>query len=139
MLLKAAMPFNFSSLEYLSHHRTGKNRVSPVSRASPAHMNSPLICNSKLYYMMFKITRCIFLGNLLIKYYMAKNCCKMNLNLSTTYADVQRIDRLLTNGLNLSSKMCSITICRNFISLRCVAIQGMKIYTGNLFVLPELL
>ena len=33
----------------------------------------------------------------------------MNLNLSTTYADVQRIDRLLTNGLNLSSKMCSIT------------------------------
>ena len=36
------MPFNFSSPEYLSHHRTGKNRVSPVSRASPAHMNSPL-------------------------------------------------------------------------------------------------
>ena len=28
----------------------------------------------------------------------------MNLNLSATYADVQRIDRLLTNGLNLSSK-----------------------------------
>ena len=42
MLLKAAMPFNFSSPEYLSHHRTRKNRVSPVSRASPAHMNSPL-------------------------------------------------------------------------------------------------
>ena len=41
MLLKAAMPFNFSSPEYLSHHRTRKNRVSPVSRASPAHMNSP--------------------------------------------------------------------------------------------------
>ena len=36
------MPFNFSSPEYLSHHRTRKNRVSPVSRASPAHMNSPL-------------------------------------------------------------------------------------------------
>ena len=36
------MPFNFSSPEYLSHHRTQKNRVSPVSRASPAHMNSPL-------------------------------------------------------------------------------------------------
>ena len=35
------MPFNFSSPEYLSHHRTRKNRVSPVSRASPAHMNSP--------------------------------------------------------------------------------------------------
>ena len=31
------MPFNFSSPEYLSHHRTRKNRV------SPAHMNSPLI------------------------------------------------------------------------------------------------
>ena len=44
-----------------------------------------------------------------------KNCCKMNLNLSTTYADVQRIDRLLTNGLNLSSKMCSITICGNLL------------------------
>ena len=43
MLLKAAMPFNFSSPEYLSHHRTRKNRVSPVSRASPAHMNSPLV------------------------------------------------------------------------------------------------
>ena len=36
------MPFNFSFPEYLSHHRTRKNRVSPVSRASPAHMNSPL-------------------------------------------------------------------------------------------------
>ena len=36
------MPFNFSSAEYLSHHRTRKNRVSPVNRASPAHMNSPL-------------------------------------------------------------------------------------------------
>ena len=31
VLLKAAMPFNFSSPEYLSHHRTRKNRVSPVS------------------------------------------------------------------------------------------------------------
>ena len=63
----------------------------------------------------------------------------MNLNLSTTNADVQWIDKLLTNGLNLSSKMCSITICGHFISLRYVAIQGMKVYTGNLFVLPELL
>ena len=36
------MPFNFSSSEYLSHHRTRKNRVSPVSWASPTHMNSPL-------------------------------------------------------------------------------------------------
>ena len=88
---------------------------------------------------MFKITKCIVLGNLLIKYYMAKNCCKMNLNLSKTYADVQRIDRLLTNGLNLSSKMCSITICGNFISLRYVAIQGLNIFTGNLFALSELL
>ena len=35
------MPFNFSSPEYLSHHRTPKNRV---SRASPAHMNSSSIC-----------------------------------------------------------------------------------------------
>ena len=43
VLIKAAMPFNFSSSEYLSHHRTRKNRVSPVSRASPAHMNSPLL------------------------------------------------------------------------------------------------
>ena len=63
----------------------------------------------------------------------------MNLNLSTTYADVQWIDRLLKNGLNLSSKMCSNTICGNFISLRYVAIQGMNIFTGNLFALPELL
>ena len=37
------MPFNFSSPEYLSHHyRTRKYRVSPVSRASPAH-EQPLI------------------------------------------------------------------------------------------------
>ena len=35
------MPFNFSPPEYLSHHWTRKNRVSPVSRASTAHMNSP--------------------------------------------------------------------------------------------------
>ena len=42
LLLKAAVPFNFSPPEYLSHHRTRKNRVSPVNRASPAHMNSPL-------------------------------------------------------------------------------------------------
>ena len=42
MLLKAAVPFNFSSPEYLSPHKRRKNRVSPVSRASPAHMNSPL-------------------------------------------------------------------------------------------------
>ena len=42
VLLKPAMSFNFSSPEYLSHHRTRKNRVSPVSRAGPAHMNSPL-------------------------------------------------------------------------------------------------
>ena len=42
MLLKAAMPFNVSSPEYLSPHERRKNRVSPVSRASPAHMNSPL-------------------------------------------------------------------------------------------------
>ena len=41
MFLKAAMPFNFSSPEYLSHQvfRTRKNQVSPVS---PADMNSPL-------------------------------------------------------------------------------------------------
>ena len=42
MLLKVAMPLNFSSPEYLSHHGTRKNRVSRVTRASPAHMNSPL-------------------------------------------------------------------------------------------------
>ena len=42
------MPFNFSLPEYLSHYRTQKNRVSPVSRASPAHMNSPLVsCDTK--------------------------------------------------------------------------------------------
>ena len=35
------MRFNFSSPEYLSSHKRRKNRVSPVSRASPAHMNSP--------------------------------------------------------------------------------------------------
>ena len=46
---------------------------------------------------------------------------------------------VLTNGVNLSSKICSITICGNFIGLRYVAIQDMKIYTENLFVLPELL
>ena len=43
MVLKAGIPFNFSSPEYLSNHRTRKNRVSPVSRASPAHMNGPIV------------------------------------------------------------------------------------------------
>ena len=33
--------FNCSSPEYLSPHKKRKNRVNPVSRASPAHMNSP--------------------------------------------------------------------------------------------------
>ena len=50
MLLKAAMPFNFSSPEYLSHHRTRKNRDSP---ASPAYMKSPsssLIFHFALFY-----------------------------------------------------------------------------------------
>ena len=46
MLLKAAIPFNCSSPEYLSPHKRQKNRVSPVSRASPAHMNSPLALKS---------------------------------------------------------------------------------------------
>ena len=36
------MPFNFNSPEYLSHHGTRKNQVSLVSRASPAHIISPL-------------------------------------------------------------------------------------------------
>ena len=40
MLLKAAIPVNFSSSEYLSPHKRRRNRVSPVSRASPTHMNS---------------------------------------------------------------------------------------------------
>ena len=51
------MPFNFSSAEYLRHHRTGKNRVSPVSRASPAHMNSPLVL---LYKFQIIITIHLF-------------------------------------------------------------------------------
>ena len=38
MLLKAAIPFNCSSPEYLSPHKKRKNRVSPASRA---HMNRP--------------------------------------------------------------------------------------------------
>ena len=55
------MLFNFSSPEYLSHHRTRKNRVSPVSQASPAHMNSPYkycgifvltYMNTILYYII---------------------------------------------------------------------------------------
>ena len=36
------MPFNFSASEFLNPHKKRKNLVSPVSRASPAHMNSPL-------------------------------------------------------------------------------------------------
>ena len=49
MLLKAAMPFNFSSPEYLSPHKRRKNWVSPVSRASPAHMKSPSVVPSIIY------------------------------------------------------------------------------------------
>ena len=43
LYFSTTMPFNFSSPEFLSHHKMRKNRVSPVSRASPAHMNSPLV------------------------------------------------------------------------------------------------
>ena len=49
MSVTAAMPFHFSSPEYLSHHRPRKNRLSPVSRASPAHMNSPIVNVRMLY------------------------------------------------------------------------------------------
>ena len=37
------MPFNFSSPEFLSHSKLRKNQVSPVRRASSAHMNNPLV------------------------------------------------------------------------------------------------
>ena len=37
MAIEAAMPFNFSCPEYLSHHKRRKNGVSPVSRASPTN------------------------------------------------------------------------------------------------------
>ena len=40
------MPFNFSSPEFLSHRKTRNNRVTPVSRASLAHINSPLKSSS---------------------------------------------------------------------------------------------
>ena len=43
------MPFNFSSSEYFSPHKRRKNRVSPVSRASPAHVNSLLVI---IYYIV---------------------------------------------------------------------------------------
>ena len=49
-LLKAAMPFNFSSPALISHHKTRKNRV---SRARPAHINSSknseYLANEKRY------------------------------------------------------------------------------------------
>ena len=47
------MHFNFSSPEYLSPHKRRKNRVSPVSRASPAHMNSPLASSFYEYNLLF--------------------------------------------------------------------------------------
>ena len=40
MLLKAAIPFDCTSPQYLSLHKKRKNRV---SRANPAHMNSPQV------------------------------------------------------------------------------------------------
>ena len=36
------MPFNCSSPEFLRQYKTGKKQVSPVSRASPAHVIGPL-------------------------------------------------------------------------------------------------
>ena len=41
-LLKAAMPFNFSSPEFLSHSKLRKNQVSPV------HMNSLIFLNENM-------------------------------------------------------------------------------------------
>ena len=55
MLLKVAMPFNFSSPEYSSHHRTRKNRVSLVSRVSPAHMNSPLVASGSVITSLYSL------------------------------------------------------------------------------------
>ena len=58
------MPFNFSSPEYLSPHKRRKNRVSSVSRASPAHTNSPLLTNGNLHayikYSLHKHVRHVF-------------------------------------------------------------------------------
>ena len=56
MLLKVAMPFNFSSPEYLSPHKRRKNGVSPVSRASPAHMNSPLGITKMVFLECWRTT-----------------------------------------------------------------------------------
>ena len=50
------MPFNFSSPGYLSHLKTRKNRVSPVSRASPAHMNSPELHSIRIEFIPFFIS-----------------------------------------------------------------------------------
>ena len=52
-LLKAAMSFCFSSLEFLSHHKRRKSH--PVSRASPAHMNSPLPVNPIIMGLLLPI------------------------------------------------------------------------------------
>ena len=59
------MPFNFSSPEYLSHHRTRKNRVSPVSRASPAHMNNPYEITGNSFENIPTNHNSVLLGNYL--------------------------------------------------------------------------
>ena len=89
--------------------------------------------------MMFKITKCIFLGNLLIKYYMAKKLLQNKPQLIDNIRRRAEDRQAAYKWTKFELKMYSIMICGNFISLRYVAIQHMKIYTGNLFVLPELL
>ena len=51
------MPFNFSSPEYLSPHKRRKNWVSPVSRASPAYMNSPLVVVAQDVFTIITVLR----------------------------------------------------------------------------------
>ena len=50
------MPFNFRLPEFLSHSKLRKNQVSPVSRASPAHMNCSLESRSWLFEARLALT-----------------------------------------------------------------------------------
>ena len=49
-VFKAAMLFDFSSPEFLSHTKLRKNQVNQVSQASLIYMNSPLVQNHLLTF-----------------------------------------------------------------------------------------
>ena len=67
------MPFNFNSPEYLSHHRTRKNRVSPVSQASPARAETRALIGGGEYSYLLVLPDEFLLKSVVVKVNFKRN------------------------------------------------------------------